>query len=285
MLHPAGLSSQPHQGVGARLFRRFGGAVRRAVTGITRTGRARRPVAPPPSPSPQAAGDPQPTTPPRPPRAPRRPRTAPLAPSPQPAQPGWIARWFGRKRRRPAPSGIASSREASDAPFTPEAYPELSPAFCAILNTPVEDCDPEILRLMLCALAELLASELGLPDAKAVFAELWDRLGAPLDQTAPDAAPDAAPEAATIAVPDAPPEPPAEPPAAAQPDRAALATTAPQPPPRASLPPRSAPRRHQSLRRDADRPVRHHLAGCVMRKPRQALLPRRLCYAARASPP
>ena len=111
----------------------------------------------------------------------RRPgRAPPPVPPPRPARPGWLARWFGRNRRQPALLGRPPFPDSDDAPFTPQAYPGLSPEACAILNTPVEDCDPEILRLLLAVLARHIADsmrpELGL-DAETLFSTLCDRLG------------------------------------------------------------------------------------------------------------
>ena len=211
---PAEPARQTHQGVGARIVRRFGRAVRGAISGILRPGSRQRPAASPSAtPAPAAAGLEPPAPPsrlriphqprvPRRPRAERRPRIARWSAPTQPIQPtrsGWMARWFGRKPRQPA-SGPSLSA-TSDFQFTTEAYPELTPEACAILNTPVGDCDPELLRLMVSVFAAQLAAmpELGLSDAKALFATLWQRLGAPLGDTAPDAAPDAAPATTTDA--------------------------------------------------------------------------------------
>ena len=153
---------------------------------IARAGRLRRPAALPPSANPQPARDLQAPTPPRRPRAPRQ---SPPAP---PARPSWIARWFGRGRRQPAWSASSLFPAGNDAPFTPEAYPGFPPELCAILNTPAEDCDPELLRLVLAVfarhLADNLPSELGL-DAEALLSTLCGRLGASLDEAGPDAAP------------------------------------------------------------------------------------------------
>ena len=77
---------------------------------------------------------------------------------------------------------LAGIRATLGEVLTPEAYPGLSPEACAILNTPLEECDPDVLRLVLCALAHHLADvlppELGMTDGKAVFSALWGRLGA-----------------------------------------------------------------------------------------------------------
>ena len=291
--------------------------MRRAITCITRTSNARRPAAPPPGPCPQAARDPEASTPPRRPRAPRRPRTVPPALPPQPARPGWIARWFGRTWRQPAPSSVSPRPETGDAPFTPEAYPGLSPEACAILNTPVEECDSEVLRLVLSLLAVQIAETLepGLTDSKAVFATLWDRLAGPLGNARPEAVPaaepdaalagplgNARPEAELAVVPDAAPatapdavldapavSPDARPAAAAtsSPDSAAIAAIpAREPTPDAPLLPQPGLRRIRSRRHADRRRVRcHRLVGRVLPDRRQALPARRLCYAACAGPP
>jgi hypothetical protein len=63
-----------------------------------------------------------------------------------------------------------------DAQFTPEACPGLSPEFCTFLNTPLEDCDPDMLRVLLAALADTLAElmppEANIADLSPLFATL-----------------------------------------------------------------------------------------------------------------
>ena len=150
------LASQPH-GVGARLLRRLGGAVRNVIAGgLTLAGAPRRPVASQPGightvvrnahacPVPGRAS-----------RA-RRPRTAAPARPPQPARPVWLARLLGR-RPRPAPVSASLFPGNRDTPFTPETVPGLGPELCAVLNTPLEDCDPEIVRILLASLAQTIA--------------------------------------------------------------------------------------------------------------------------------
>ena len=203
-----GLSSQTHQGVGARFVSRIGGALRNAFAGLTRPRRQRRPAAPPPNAGQPAARDPENSpAPPRRRRAPRPSPTPPPAPSPRP---GWIASWFGLRRNPPAASRHQAVPDSHDGPITPEAYPHLTPEVCALLNTPVAECDPELLRLTLAVfvrhLAESLPPELG-QDAQALFATFWDRLGAPLSQEAADAPPPDQPDApsgSADAIPDTP---------------------------------------------------------------------------------
>ena len=170
---PAGLPSQTHKAGGARALSRFRGAVRRVVAGsIALTGRLRRPAAPKPrhtAPAPREMS--APSSPRRRPAL-RRSRAAAPVPQPAPARPGWLARWFGPHRRSSAPPARPPFADSNDTPFTPESCPGLSPEVCRLLNTPVEDCNPEDLRLVLAVfarhLAETVPPALGL-DAEALF--------------------------------------------------------------------------------------------------------------------
>ena len=216
---PAGLFPQLHQGVGARVLHRFGGALRNVIAGgIALTGRLRGPAAPQPSRTPPSPRNPAPASQRSP--APRRPRTAPPAPSPRPARTGWLARWFGRTRLRPASLARLALPDSDHARFTPEAYPHLSPEVCEFLNTPVKDCDPDLLGLVLHMLAqhitETMPPELGL-DARALFSTLCDRLAPPPDETWPDAPADDAPSPAPAAPEQGEPDAPAAPPSPIQP--------------------------------------------------------------------
>jgi len=212
----SGLSSPTHQGIGARCVRGFGGTVRSVIAGgIALTGKLRRqaPQSRSSGSAPRDLAPPDPASPglpvpPRRPRAPRRPAAAaPVRPS-ESARPGRFARWFGRFRRQPTALSLPASPDCGDGDFTPETCPGLTAAQCAFLNTPVEECDPELLRLILAALAEhivdCLPPELGL-DAEALFSTLCHRIGAAPDQAETDqAAPDqAAPDQAAL---DAPPD-------------------------------------------------------------------------------
>lgn len=149
------LPSPHRQPAGATLFRRLGGAVRTVIAagvtlGVTLAGGLRRPAAP-------------------------RSGSGHAAPRKAKARPAWLG-------RRSFPAG-------QDAPFTPQAYPGLSPEFCALLNTPGEDCDPELLRLLLAAVAHVIADALppdsGIADAGSLFSTLWGRF-AGLDPAAPE---------------------------------------------------------------------------------------------------
>jgi hypothetical protein len=214
-LHIAGLPSKPHQGVGARLVRRLGGAVRSAiVSGITLAGVLRRPAVSQNSPHHAAAQDPA-AAPPTRVRFPRRPRAAPPALSLLPRLLALTCRY----RRYPSVSRPACLNQG-DAPFTPEAYPQLSPKACAVLNKPLKDCDPKTLELLLSAFAQhindLMSPESGMTDPAATLPNLWQRLSTALADTQADtslpAPPDTAPATATDAVPEVPalsPHPPA----------------------------------------------------------------------------
>ena len=100
--------------------------------------------------------------------------------------------------RGAASPAAAALPNSDDAPFTPEACPGLSPDACALLNTPVEDCDPEILRVLLAVLArhiaDTMSAELGM-DAEALFSTLCGRLCAAADEAAPVAPPATEPAA------------------------------------------------------------------------------------------
>ena len=104
-------------------------------------------------------------------------------------------------------------------PFTPEAFPQLSPKACAVLNTPLKDCDPKTLDLVVSTFTqyvrEVMSPEVATTDRAATLPHLWQRLSTALDDTKADASlpatPDAAPATPTDAVPDAPvlsPHPP-----------------------------------------------------------------------------
>jgi len=227
-LLPSELSTQIHQGGTTRFFRRIGGAVRNAIAGrvaltggIAFTGRVRRAPAakpgrnppalrysPPHDPAPQnhasqdhASRDP--AAPPRPgrPRAPRPKSAAAPVPPPQPTRPGWFARWFRPSRPQSASANWPAPADFGKTPFTPEAYSGLSAEDCAILNTPVGECDPNLLALILSVLVEHIADrlppELGL-DSKALFSMLWDRMGPLPGEAARDAPPAEQPEAAPV---------------------------------------------------------------------------------------
>lgn len=272
---PAALSSKNPQGVRARIFRRFGGAIRSAIAGgIALTGHLRHPPARRPGRTSPAPQDKAPSKPRRQ-RAPRQPSAATPDASPaRPARIGWLARWFGPSRRPPARLSRKPRPDRGN-PFSPESYP-LNSEVRAFLNTRVEDCDPDLLRLVLAALARHIADslppELG-TDVQALFATLCGRLGAMPEL----AGPDVPPVPAQDAEPDAAPEPNAEPqatPGAASPTGAGFRRVRPSPG-------RSLSFRHRHRSRDC-----HHAR--MRRLPRDAPQrppSRRLCYAACAGPP
>jgi hypothetical protein len=250
-LLPAGLSSQSPQGIGARFVRRLGGAVRNAIaTGITLANALRRPAAAHPSRNRATAEIPESPPAPGPQPVPHQPPDA----SPSPRH-DWLPSLLARQiRRRRAPAGAPAFLDDSDTPFTPESCPQLSAKACAILNTPLGDCDPETLELLFSALAEhiagLMSPESGATDAEATLPSLWDRLNAMLADAGaeppPEAAPDAAPatpaEAEQNEAPAAPdPTAQTSPPAPAKrPAKAAPFVAPPLPDPPAADPPPDA---------------------------------------------
>jgi len=239
----------------------------------------------------------------------RRPGTA--APA-QSARPGWLARLL---RRRPAPSTPTPKptpfRGNSNAPFTQEEFPGLSPEACAFFSTPLEDLDPEILHRLLGAVAATIADrmppELGLADPQALFATLCGRFGAWLGASTPEDAPPILPPdppqdprahaSPAGASPNPPPNLPpntspiapriarriAPPPAAPTPGHPQDIATAPQTPPAAAtqLQPASAPVTTRTLPFQTKPPVRRPRPVSRAPRPRP---PRHSYYAARASP-
>ena len=152
----AALTSQPRKGFGARVaggISRLGAALRSVVAGGPRrpqSGPESRPAPDADSPhadSPPAASPPAASPPAaRPARAPRRPSRA---------RKGRLARLFGRRRAMAAVP--EQYRESADFDFSREAFPELSPEARAFFNTPLEECDPAMLSVVVEALAELIA--------------------------------------------------------------------------------------------------------------------------------
>ena len=283
---PAGLSSQNPQGGGARLVRRFGSAVRGVIAGgIAIAGRLRRSAAPEPRRNPPAPRDPAASPAPRRPRVPPRPRAAAAVAPPR--RPGWLARWFGPRRRQQAAPDRAPPPDRDDAPFTPQAYPGLSPKACALFNTPVEDCDPAILRLLLAVLARHIADRMGPvlgQDAETLFAALCDRLSTVPGDAGPDASPaDAAvPARATPAAAALDPADQADQADATEAGAAVRRETTPD------AAPLTGPVCRRSLLHDACRPLPHRRRSRLhrgVRHQRRRLPSRRLCYAACAGPP
>ena len=178
-LTTAGLPSQPRQGVGARLVRRLGGAVRSVIgSGIDLAAALRRPAVPETSRDHAAAQAPAPTRV----RVPRSRHAAVSAPL---RLPHWLARLLlARRHHRPAAGGHPAFRNLGDKRFTPQGFPQFSPKACAILNTPLEDCDPETLELVFSTFAqhigELMSPEAGITDPQAILSNLWRRTGTAL---------------------------------------------------------------------------------------------------------
>ena len=162
----AALASQPRKGIGARVaggFSRLGAALRSVVGGGPRrpqSGSESRTI-------PDADGPPAA----RQARAPRQPGRA---------RKGRLARLFHRRRALAAVP--EQSREPADLDFTAEAFPGLTPEARAFFNTPLEDCDPEVLGVVLEALAELIKGAMepheGMRDVQDVFLALSSRMAA-----------------------------------------------------------------------------------------------------------
>ena len=163
-----GLACQPRKGFGARVaggFSRVAAALRNAVSGGLR-----RPQAGPDNAATTDADRPAPARP-RPPRQPRRARTSILA------------RLTGQ-RRAPA-AGPQQPGKPSDSELIDATFPGLRPEVRAFFNTPVGECDPELLGVVLEALAEFIAGAMtpqeGMRDTQDVFQTLSNRLAAMLE--------------------------------------------------------------------------------------------------------
>jgi hypothetical protein len=148
-LIPASLATPPRKGIGARIIRRLG-RVGAALHGVVAGRLRRRPSGADSRIAPEAEG----STAAMPARGPRVPRHRP---SVVPAQ-------------------------YHDLAFTEAAFPNLSPAAREFFNTPLEDCDPAMLALVLEALAGVIAGTMtpqdGMQDARDVFLALSSRLAA-----------------------------------------------------------------------------------------------------------
>jgi hypothetical protein len=220
-----------------------------------------------------------------------------------------LARLLARRYRQSAPVSRPAFLNQGDAPFTPEACPQLSPKACAVLNTPLEKCDPETLELVVSSFAqhisELMSPEAGTTDLEATLPNLWQRLSTALADTKAatslPAMPEAVPATPADAVPDAPvvsPDPPAQvpatgptkppakdvprvspvplsgPPASDQPAEATIATAAPATTPSIAAP--SAPVVHGSRPlSNSGRSFRHYAQSFARwrRRPFRALFP------------
>jgi len=217
-LPTAGLPSQPHQGGGARLVGRLGGAVRSAIVGgIALAGALWRPAASQTNRDRAAAQDPQAPAPRRAP-VPHPPRAALPAPL---SLPPLLAHLLARRHHRSARVSRPARLSQGDAPFTPEAFPQLSPKACAVLNTPVKDCDPRTLELLVSTFTQcinqVMSPEAATTDPQAVLPNLWHRISTALADTRADtslpATPEAVPATPDDAAADAPvasPHPPAQ---------------------------------------------------------------------------
>jgi len=207
------LAAQPPKGIGARLLRRFGGAVRNAITGgLALAGALRRPAA-----SQSAIGhavgrnaDACPASG-QAPRARRSHADSPVA-AVQSVQRNGVTQLPGRNHTPPAPVSRTLFPSDRNARFTPKTVPGLGPELCAALNTPLENLDPAILRVLLASFAQAMAqsmpSESGMVDAQELYAALWGRLATVLDEASPDASRADAPMTSMEALPDAPVAPP-----------------------------------------------------------------------------
>jgi hypothetical protein len=212
-LTPLGLATLPRQGIGARIVRRLG-RVGAALHGVV-AGRLRRRPSDPDS---HVAPD------------------SPVAPD---ADTSTAMPARARRQARCTPSGVPERQH--DLAFTAAAFPDLSPAAREFFNTPVEDCDPDMLGRVLEALADTIAGMMtpqdGMQDARDVFLALNSRLGAltgGMQGTPPESVPAEPDAAATPADADVAAE------AAADPDttgpQAAAPTDAPATGPQAAAP-------------------------------------------------
>jgi hypothetical protein len=179
----ATLTTPPRKGIGARIVRRLGrmGAV---LHGVVAGRLRRRPSRPDRDFSPDADS----STAARPAHAPRRARR----------------------------TAFAVPDRHADLAFTKELFPDLTPGAREFLNTPLEECDPAMLGLVLEALAGAIAGVMtpqeGMRDARDVFLALNSRLGAltgGMQGTLPESVP---------VDPDTPADPDAAGPQAAAPD-------------------------------------------------------------------
>ena len=185
----SGLPSQNPQGTTARLFRRIGATLRGAFGSIALTGN-RRPAVPRAARRGAGPRDSAAPSTPRPPRAPR----PPLAAAPPQPRPGWLARLFGRKPRQHATAAPGRRATGRNGPFAAGSHPRLSPEERAFLNTPLEQCDPALLRIVVAVVARHIANSmppgLGMSDDAVVFDQLWSRFSARLGLPQPESPPD-----------------------------------------------------------------------------------------------
>ncbi len=172
-LTPPSLATPPRKGIGARIVRGLG-RVGAALHGVV-AGRLRR----------RPSG-----------------LNSPVPPDAEGSTAAMPAR--APRQRRRSPIGVPDRHH--DLAFTEAAFPDLSPAAREFLNTPLEDCDPAMVGLVLEALAEAIAGMMtpqdGMQDARDVFLALNSRLGAltgGMQATPPETVPDAPATPATLA--------------------------------------------------------------------------------------
>jgi len=179
-------------------------------------------------------------------------RSRPRAPAKQAAEgaaplpPPWLARLLGRRQHRLAATSRPVWPNQGDIHFTPQAFPQLSPKACAILNTPLKDCDPKTLKLLVSTftqhISQVMSPEAGITDPAAVFPNLLHRLNAALADTKADPSLSTTPQAVPPTPPDSAPNAPAaspHPPVQAPPTAPTTQWT--NQAPRVSPPPQSDP--------------------------------------------
>jgi len=117
-----------------------------------------------------------------------------------------------RRRHRSAETSRPACLNQREIHFTPQAFPQLSVKACAILNTPLKDCDPKTLKLLVSAFTQhinqVMSPEAGITDPAAAFPNLWHRLNAALADTNADASLSTMPQAVPATPADATPHPP-----------------------------------------------------------------------------
>jgi len=172
------------------------GARRR--TDVSRTSQDHAPAQDPQAPAPRRVSVPHP---------PRAALPAPLLP------PRVLARLLARRHHRPAPPSRPACLNQREIHFTPQACPQLSPKACAVLNTPVKDCDPETQHLVISAFAqyvrEVMSPKAATTDLQTTLPNLWHRLSTALDDTQADTSP-VTPKAEPATPADTAPDPPAQ---------------------------------------------------------------------------
>ena len=184
----AGPPAQPPQGVGARVVRRFSEWRAALHNAVARRLRLRQ------LPRARVASDAD--NPPAlvPERTPRRPRATPSVPPPCPDLLGWLARLSARSRMA---AGARQRRERRSGPLTLEEFPGIAPEALAFFNTPMDECDPELLHSVFETFAELIEPAMSgrsrAPDVQDVFRTLSSRLAA-VRAEAPEAAAATPPE-------------------------------------------------------------------------------------------